>query len=101
MCKSLIDITLALKVFKVFDVCQDRTGAISMLSGFCRMTVSLVVIMFELTGLLQSSNCCFLCPTEEWRQGVGLRCVCVCVCVGGGNGRCTFTILYVMMKVES
>ena len=25
-------------------------GAISMLSGFCRMTVSLVVIMFELTG---------------------------------------------------
>ncbi|CAJ1382806.1 unnamed protein product [Effrenium voratum] len=27
-------------------------GAISMLSGFCRMTVSLVVIMFELTGEL-------------------------------------------------
>lgn len=28
-------------------------GAISMLSGFCRMTVSLVVIMFELTGLIK------------------------------------------------
>ena len=44
-----------------------RKGAISMLSGFCRMTVSLVVIMFELTGAALSSI------------DLVLRFVCVCV----------------------
>ena len=57
-----------------------------MLSGFCRMTVSLVVIMFELTGLLQLSNCCFWCPTVEWQQGVGLQ------RFVGGKGRHTFIV---------
>jgi len=37
-------------------------GAVAMLSGFCRMTVSLVIIMFELTGQL-SYLVPFMCAT--------------------------------------